>query len=180
MTGPLVFDTGPLRHFALQGWLGALKFVTRESGILVPESVLAELERQASVEPILRQVVDADWLQVDRSDDLDFLTAFAGYEERLVPRGSDENRGECGVLALGKVRGYEVVIDDGTARAVAEADGMEPLATLPLLCRAIRAEELTVVMVEHLADELIAGDYFLPFGAGQFRRWALESGLIDY
>lgn len=32
-----VFDTGPLRHFTQQGWLGVLKFLTRESNVLIPE-----------------------------------------------------------------------------------------------------------------------------------------------
>ncbi len=73
-----------------------------------------------------------------------------------------------------------MVIDDGTARAIAEEEKLAVTATLPLLCEAIRGELLTVPMVEHLADELIAGDYFLPFGPGEFRRWALEQGLIDY
>ena len=180
LTAPLVFDTGPLRHFALRGWLGPLKFLTRDRGILIPESVLVELERQALTEPDLRQLLDGGWVVVDRSDDIEFLAAFAGYEERLVKKGDDTNRGECGVLALGKVRGYELVIDDGTARAIAEEEKLTVTATLPLLCEAIRAGEMTVPMVEHLADELIAGDYFLPFGPGQFRRWALEQGLIDY
>lgn len=180
LTTPLVFDTGPLRHFTLRGWLGPLKFLTRDRGILIPESVLIELERQAQTEPDLRQVIDGVWVEVDRSDDIEFVTAFAAYEERLVRKGDDTNRGECGVLALGKVRGFEVVLDDGTARAIAEEEKLSVTATLPLLCEAIRAEELTVPMVEHLADELIAGDYFLPFGPGEFRRWALEQGLIDY
>ncbi|WP_269843694.1 hypothetical protein [Actinomyces qiguomingii] len=34
-----VFDTGPLRHFAMEGWLGVLKFVTRDGRVVIPESV---------------------------------------------------------------------------------------------------------------------------------------------
>jgi predicted nucleic acid-binding protein len=138
------------------------------------------LDYQAHSKPALRQVFDADWVKVDRCDDLEFVAAFATFEERLVPKGTDTNRGECGVLALGKFKGYEVVLDDGTARAIAEDEGLSVTATLPLLCEAIRAGKLTVPMVEHLADELIAGEYFLPFGPGQFRQWALEQDLIDY
>ena len=35
-------------------------------------------------------------------------------------------------------------------------------------------------MVESLADDLIAGDDYLPFGPGGFRKWACEEGLIEY
>lgn len=91
-----------------------------------------------------------------------------------------KNRGECGVLALGKVRGYEVVLDDRVARTIAEEDGLRVTSTLSLLCHAIRAKQLTVAMVEALADDLLAGDYYLPFPAGSFRRWALEEGHLDY
>ena len=180
MTGPLVFDTGPLRHFAMHQWLGALKFITRDRGVVIPDSVEFELRRQINDVPGIQQILDADWIQVDRTNDLAFVIAFADFEERLVPVGGTANLGECGVLALGKTQGLEVVIDDGTARAIAEAEGMSVTATLPLLCSGIRAGELTVAMVEHLADELIAGDYFLPFGPGKFKQWALEQGLIDY
>jgi len=37
-----------------------------------------------------------------------------------------------------------------------------------------------VSMVEKLADDLITGEYYLPFGPGEFRRYALENGLVDY
>ncbi|MDN3478300.1 nucleotide-binding protein [Curtobacterium sp. APC 4022] len=180
MTNPLVFDTGPLRHFAMHQWLGSLKFLTGDRGLLIPESVEYELLRQERELPALRQILEADWVEVDRSDDLDFTAVFADYEERLVPLGTKDNFGECGVLALGKARGFEVVLDDGTPRGIAEAEKIRVTATLPLLCEGIRAGQLTVPMVEHLADELIAGDYYLPFGPGEFRRWALEEGLIEY
>lgn len=175
---PLVFDTGPLRHFAINGWLGVLKFLTSETSAVIPESVEAELKRQCIDIPALRQVLDAEWITVDRSVDLAVIAAFAGYEERLVEHG--RNRGECGVLALGKVRGWGLVIDDRTARSIAKEDGLRPQATLSLLCDAIREGKLTVPMVEALADDLISGEYHLPFGPGAFRQWALQEGLIDY
>lgn len=169
-----VFDTGPLRHFAVQGWLGVLKFLTADRGIAIPESVEYELRRQVHEIPAVRQVLDADWIFVDRSDDLPFLLAFAKYEQRLAT--GEQNRGECGVLALGEVRGLEVVLDDSSPRAIAEAASIRVTATLPLLCRGIRESQLTVPMVESLADDLLAGVYYLPFRKGGFRQWALQEG----
>lgn len=174
----LVFDTGPLRHFAEQGWLRVLHYLAGDRVVLMPESVAHELSQQIHTLPSLRQVLDAPWIEVDRSTDLEFLTAFARYEDRLVADG--RNRGECGVLALGRVRGHEVVLDDRVARTIAEEDGVQVISTLALLCTAIRDGKLTVDMVEKLADDLLSGDYYFPFGPGGFRRWALQEGMLDY
>lgn len=174
----LVFDTGPLRHFAVQGWLRTLDFLAGDRTVIIPESVERELRDQAHRLPVLHEVLMADWIVKDRSDDLSFVAAFGRYEERLVV--GDANRGECGVLALGEVRGYEAVLDDAVPRALAEEHNIRVTATVPLLCQAIREGRLTVSMVEKVADDLIAGEYYLPFGPGEFRRYALESGLIDY
>jgi predicted nucleic acid-binding protein len=134
-----VFDTGPLRHFALQG---------------------------------------CDWIRIHRSADHDFGRAFAHYRDRLVV--GDKNVGECGVLAMGEIYHCEVVIDDATPRAIAEEKGIQVTATVPLLCEAIREKQLTMVMVEALADDLLEGEYFLPFGPGGFRQHVLVNGLLDY
>lgn len=174
----LVFDTGPLRHFAIQGWLRVLHFLAGDRPIVVPESVERELRRQSHEIPVLNEVLDATWIQIDRSDDIAFAASFARYEERLVV--GDANLGECGVLALGAVRGFEVVLDDGVARTLAQDDGLRVTSTLALLCQAIREGQLTVPMVEKLADDLIVGDYYLPFATGGFRSWALQEGMIEY
>lgn len=176
--GTLVLDTGPLRHFASQGWLGVLKFLAGQRQVLIPESVERELRRQMQDLPTLHQVLNADWIAIDRSDDLEFSATFARYESRLVVDG--RNLGECGVLALGKTRGYEAVLDDNVARTIAHEEGISVTATLELLCQAVREGRLTVPMVEALADDLLSGEYYLPFGDGGFRQWALENGLIDY
>ena len=71
MTAPtLVFDTGPLRHFAVQGWLGVLHFLAGDRTVVIPESVEDELRRQSHKVPALSQVLDAAWIAVDRSTDL--------------------------------------------------------------------------------------------------------------
>lgn len=77
----LAFDTGPLRHFAIQGWLGVLKFVTRDKTVVIPESVERELPEHRHEYPSLAQVFDADWIQVDRSLEIAYLTAFARLKE---------------------------------------------------------------------------------------------------
>ncbi len=162
----LVFDTGPLRHFATQGWLRTLDFLADDRLVIIPESVERELRNQAHAVPALQDVLAADWVVKDRSDDLPFVAAFSRYEERMVV--GDANRGECGVLALGEVRGYETVLDDAVPRSLAQEHGIRVTAIVPLLCQAIREGKLTVPMVEKVADDLISGEYYLPFGPESF------------
>jgi predicted nucleic acid-binding protein len=173
-----VFDTGPLRHFATQGWLGVLRFLAGERPVYIPDSVERELNDAAEHVSAVRAVLDADWIHVHRSTSRDFGKAFAHYVDRLVV--DDKNLGECGVLAMGQIYKSEVVIDDATPRKIAEEKGIQVTATVPLLCEAIRAKKLTTVMVEALADNLLEGEYYLPFGSGGFRQHVLENGLLDY
>lgn len=173
-----VFDTGPLRHFAMHGWLGVLRFLAGERPVYIPDSVERELNNAAEQVSAVRAVLDASWIHVHRSTDPDFAEAFAHYADRLVVDG--KNLGECGVLAMGQIYKCEVVIDDATPRQIAEERGLHVTATVPLLCEAIRTRKLTTVMVEELADNLLEGEYFLPFGPGSFRQHVLENGLLDY
>lgn len=130
----LVFDTGPLRHFAVNGWLGVLRFIAGERPVYIPDSVERELNDAAEHLPAARVILDAEWIQVHRSVSPDFGEAFAHYYDRLV--AGDKNRGECGVLAMGQIYKCEVVIDDATPPNIAEEKGIRVTATVPLLCDA--------------------------------------------
>ncbi|SFL58786.1 hypothetical protein SAMN05192584_12231 [Streptomyces pini] len=81
---------------------------------------------------------------------------------------------------MGKIYGCELVLDDAVPRQIAEEERIKVTATVPMLCEAVRAKQLTMVMVEQLADDLLEGEYFLPFARGGFRRHVLEHGLLDY
>ncbi|WP_327042826.1 nucleotide-binding protein [Micromonospora ureilytica] len=173
-----MFDTGPLKHFTANGWLGVLRFLAEERPVYIPDSVERELNDATEYVSAVRAALDADWIRVHRSISPDYVKAFAHYVDRLVVNG--KNLGECGVLAMGEIYKCEVVIDDATPRAIAEEKGIQVTATVPLLCEAIRAKKLTTVMVEALADNLLEGEYYLPFGPGGFRQHVLENGLLDY
>ncbi|QOC90421.1 nucleotide-binding protein [Micromonospora craniellae] len=174
----LVFDTGPLRHFAAQGWLGVIRFLSGERPVYIPDSVERELNESTQHLSAVRSVLDADWIHVHRSTSTDLIEAFARYENLLVD--GRKNVGECGVLAMGQVYKCEVVIDDAVPRRIATEYGIQVTATVPLLCDAIRRKKLTVTMVEELADNLLEGKYYLPFGPGGFRQHVMEHGLLDY
>ncbi|MFF5264336.1 hypothetical protein ACFY4C_35880 [Actinomadura viridis] len=173
-----VFDTGPLRHFAAQGWLGVLRFLAAGRPVYIPDSVECELNAATEHVSAARAVLEADWISVHRSTDPKFVATFARHEDRLVVNG--KNRGECGVLTMGELYGCEVVIDDLTAYKIAEEKKLQVTATVPLLCQAIRTKQLTTAMVEALADHLLESEYHLPFSSGGFRRHVVENGLLDY
>lgn len=132
-----VFDTGPLRHFAMHGWLGVVRFLAGTRLVWIPDAVERELGEAAGHVPAVRAVLDADWIHVYRSTDLEYGESFARFADRLVAGG--KNVGECGVLAMGQVHKCEVVIDDATPRKIAQEAGLRVTATVPLLCEAIRA-----------------------------------------
>jgi len=172
----LIFDTGPLLHFAREGWLGPLKAVVGSRVAIIPDVVVAELQlaalRDARVVPVLAQ----SWLKPRRLQTDEEIRAFATFAALLV-RG-ERNRGEAGVLALASCTGGRAVIDDLVARKAASRSGLRLSGTLALLCEAIQDGLLTVPLVSALADDLLNGEYRLPFGSGGFEKWASENGML--
>lgn len=172
----LVFDTGPLSHFAIKNWLGPLKAIVGERSAMIPDVVVAELTRGARRDSRLQAALDAEWIEHRELIDNTELAAFAKFSSLLV-RGS-RNIGEAGVLALAETLGAIAVVDDGAARRAADDHHVQKKPTLALLCDAIRAGLLTVDLVSALADDLLATDYRLPFKPGQFEQWARDVGMI--
>lgn len=175
MSGALIFDTGPLSHFAEAGWLKILQAIAGDRNVLIPDVVRDEISGATHVHPFLNQILDADWVKVDRSDDVELLVAHARYASRLA--SGRRNLGECGVLALAEVRRDIAVVDDRVARQVGEEYGVQVTGTLALLCEGIQQGLLTVPLVSKIADDLLATEYRLPVRPGQFESWAREQGL---
>ena len=171
----LVFDTGPLSHFAQQNWLGVLKAVVGDRRAIIPDVVVAELTEGARSDDRLRQVLEADWIEKrELSSDIE-ITQFGKFASLLV-KGT-RNVGEAGVLALASTIDGVAIIDDGAGRKAAKSNNVRLRPTLALLCEAIRADLLTVQLVSALADDLLASKYHLPFKPGGFAAWAAENSL---
>lgn len=173
----LVFDTGPLSHFARQEWLGVLKAVVGDRQAIIPDVVIAELQRGATMDSRLQAVIEATWITRRTLDSPEEIQEFARFSALLVK--GDRNIGEAGALALAVCEGGTIVIDDGAARKAAEDHGVPLKPTLALLCEAIRGGLLTVKLVSALADDLLADSYRLPFGPGDFARWARDQGQLE-
>lgn len=177
MSEVLVFDTGPLSTFAEAGWLKILQAIAGDRGVLMPEVVQAEINSSIVTYPFLHQVLQADWIKVDRTESDELFKAFAWYHTRLTSGG--KNLGECGVLALAEVHGATAIIDDRVARTAGKERGVRLSGTLALLCEGIRQGMLTVPLVSKIADDLLATKYRLPFGPGDFEAWARVNGLVE-
>ena len=172
----LVFDTGPLRHFAQAGWLGVLEEIVGERRVIVPMAVIAELESTSHRFAEVADAADARWVTHYELSSYDEIAAFAMFSELLV--SGQKNRGEAEVLALAATLPAEAVIDDATAYEVGKREGVEGTRTLPLLCDAIHRGLLSLDEVSDIADDLIMTDYRLPFEPGQFAQWATGEGFL--
>lgn len=168
-----MFDTSPLSHFARENWLGVLKAVVGERRALVPDVVVEELRSGAARDGRIQAVLDARWLEHRELLSDEEISAYARFSAFLVKKG--RNRGEAGVLALASATNGVAVVDDGVARRTALVNGINCRPTLALLCETIRQGLLTVKLVSALADDLMAGQYRLPFGPGGFETWATEN-----
>lgn len=172
----LVFDTGPLRHFAQADWLGILEEIVGERRAVIPMAVLAELESTSHRFPEVADAVDAPWVDHYRLHSYEEMAALAKFSELLV--SGRKNLGEAEVLALAATLPAEAVIDDSATFEVGRREGVECTQTLPLLCDAMHRGLLTLDQVSDIADDLIMTDYRLPFEPGQFARWATEVGYL--
>lgn len=171
----LVFDTGPLSHFAKAGWLGILKAISGDRVAVIPDVVESELRQGSGSNSFLDLVLDADWIGRRELSTSTELERFAHYSSFLVSK--DRNQGEAAVLALAETSGGTAVIDDRAGRRVATSSGVTLTGTLGLLVAGIRGGLLTVDLVSSVADDLLASEYRYPFESGGFAAWAEREGL---
>lgn len=174
-----VFDDGPLSHFSEAGWLGLLKAAIGSAEAWIPETVQRELAEGSVHHAHLRTVLQADWLQVSMLSSGRELAAFGEFAERLVGKDG-KNLGECGVLALARVRGGVAVVDDGAARTVAAEFRVPVKTTVGLLCDLVRDRLVGLELASTVADDLLATEYRLPFARGEFIRFVREHDLLPY
>ena len=80
----LVFDTGPLSHFAKQNWLGVLKAVVGDRQALIPDVVVQELTEGARRDGRLQEVLDADWIEHRELTTDEEVTEFLRFASLLV------------------------------------------------------------------------------------------------
>ena len=139
----------------------------------MPAAVRNELRDGVHLHPSIQTALDASWIETHELDSAQEIAAFSKYAERLV--SGNRNIGEAAALALAETLPGCAVIDDAAAHKFASAQGVHVTRTLALLCRAISEGVQAPEAVSSIADELLKTDYRLPFGKGDFERWAAEN-----
>ena len=171
-----MFDTSPLAHFARAGWLGVLKALVGSHRAVIPVQVVAELRKAAGHEPAIAAMLEENWIERHELTSVAELRSFAGFAANLM--GAGRNEGETAVLAVAATMPATAVIDDSAAYKAAQRAGVSCIRTLALLCKAVHQGLLTTMLVSEIADDLIATEYRLPFGPGEFVTWAVAEDLF--
>lgn len=173
----LIFDTGPLSHFARAGWLEVLKDVVGDARqAVIPDIVARELRVGARRHAELSLVLTAEWISHRTLATDDQIKQFANFSELLVT--GDRHVGEAAVLALAATEDATAVVDDAAARKAAQTHGIRYKPTLSLIFDAISGGMLTLTVASDLADDLIESEYRLPFERGGFERWLKDNHLL--
>lgn len=170
MSEALVFDTGPLSHFAEAQWLKILQALAGDRAVLIPRSSEGRSRRR----PISIRFSGRYSTRIGSRRTA--VTTSTSSSLRPATRGdwrrAGRTSGNCGVLALAEARGHIAVIDDRVARHVGEENGVHVKGALALMCEGIQQGMLTVPLVSRIADDLLATEYRLPVRPGQFASWA--------
>lgn len=175
-TRAIVFDTGPLAHFAQAGLLDVLEMLVGEQHALMPMQVVEELRAGMSREPALGSALDAEWIEHYELATYREIRELARFSERL---GSGKrNLGEAAVLALASSISAQAMVDDRIAYRIAQNTGISCKRALAMLCEGINSRLLTRHHASSIVDGLIATEYWLPCERGAFIPWAIDNKLI--
>lgn len=136
----ICFDTGPLSAFAQAGRLSVLEGLCRPHDACMTPAVRGELREGAQQHPALRTVLDAQWLAVVSTDELELLRAFVTFSNALG--AGERHLGECTVLAWASCHQAVALLDDDDARTVGRREGVKVCGTLALIADGIRSGTL--------------------------------------
>ena len=81
----IVFDTGPLSHFARESWLGVLKAIVGSRTAVIPDIVVHELRIGASRDTRINAALQAKWIEhreLRSSEELDVCEVLRTPRER--------------------------------------------------------------------------------------------------
>ena len=144
----LVFDSSALITLARIGQLTLLREIAET--ILIPEAVYEEVVRVGQNRPGSVAVGQALWIVRRQVND---RAAVSRLREQTGP-------GEAEAIVLAReAQADAVVLDDATARRVAEAEGLKVVGLLGLVLHA--KERGVVKSVKPLLDQMISAGFFV-------------------
>ena len=144
----LVLDASALITLSRVGCLNLLRQLAEK--VYIPEAVYDEVVRSGYGRPGSLEVDQATWISKRSVRDQSVV-------DRLQPELGREEA-EAIVLA-GELEADFVILDDATARRIAEVEGLRVLGLLGLL---IRAKELGIVpALKPLLDQIVGAGFFI-------------------
>lgn len=144
----LVVDTSPLITLARIGLLELLQQLADR--IVIPDAVYRECVTQGQGRPGNAEIAQATWIVRQPVTDRVFVM-------RLLDR---VGQGEAEAIALAQqIRADAVVLDDATARRLAEAEGCRVVGLLGLLIEGKRRGLLP--MVKPVLDAMLEAGFFV-------------------
>ncbi|WP_061294975.1 hypothetical protein [Herbidospora cretacea] len=173
---PLVFDAPCLNHFALADRFDVLRDLMVGTECMTTEIVRAEIRDGLPDRPLLRSVLDADWLGVVTISSRKAFEDFVEWTRRIG--STQRDRGEASVFAAAERAGAISIIDDADAKKVGIAHGLRTHGTVWLLAMACREGKLTEVSAGNIIDALIATGMRLPCSGSSFGEFARRHGLL--
>lgn len=130
----LVLDTSPLITLARIGSLGLLRQLANQ--IVIPDAVYVESVSQARGRPGSIEIAQADWI----------IRRQAENQAQVMRLRNRIGRGEAEAIVLAQqIRADAVVLDDATARQIAEQEGCRVIGLLGLLIDGKRRGLLSTV-----------------------------------
>jgi len=144
----LVLDASALITLARIGRLDLLRELTEK--VYIPEAVYDEVVRSGQGRPGSLEVAQAAWISRGQVQD---QAATARLRAHV-------GRGEAEAIVLARELGADgLILDDATARKIAETEGQKVLGLLGLL---IRAKERGIVeALKPILDEMVACGFFI-------------------
>ncbi|MFF0867827.1 DUF3368 domain-containing protein [Nonomuraea sp. NPDC003560] len=170
----LVFDAMCLNHFARAERLDVLRDLLAGTACLTTHVVREEIRAGMEEHPLLRTVLDADWLGLARLDSLEELRCFMKWAQRIG--SAERNLGEASVFSAAELARGIAVTDDREAVTVGRAHGLDVHGTLWLLARATQDGKLNEVAAGNLVDALIATGMRLPCSGSTFGSYIRRNG----
>lgn len=176
-----IFDTGPLSTFTNADMLGVLKILCEGYECVRPTAVTLELQNGCRGYPGLSKVLEAEWICEVDLDTTAELSNFVEVSKYTMRADSDRDLGETAVIGWALSHpGAQLVMDDQRARTIArDRFKLEVTGSIGILIDAVKAELVSEVMANSVADELrLSSNGRLPFREGQFMRWVRDQGVI--
>ena len=144
----LVLDASAIITLARVGCLNLLRELAEK--VYIPEAVYDEVVKSGYGRPGSLEVEQAAWISKQSVHD----------QSVVVRLEAELGRGEAEAIVLaGELEADFVILDDATARRIAEAEGRKVLGLLVLL---IRAKELGIVPVlRPVLNQIVGAGFFI-------------------